>query len=30
MFVYFIDDITYNLQSTSATQGDTRLYIQKG
>jgi len=26
MFVYLIDDITRNLQSTSATQGGTMLY----
>jgi len=26
MFVYLIDNITRNLQSTSATQGGTRLY----
>ena len=28
MFVYSIDDITRNLQSTSATQGGTRLYTE--
>jgi len=29
MFVYLIDDITRNLQSTSATQGGTRLYTKR-
>jgi len=28
MFVYLIDDITRNLQSTSARQGGTRLYTE--
>jgi len=28
MFVYWIDDITRNLQSTSATQGGSRLYTE--